>query len=101
MIRDDSPPDSAYGLWFYPAINRFMDEDGNILHDLHELFNTCEVDMWKRTEEYGFLISKQGDLVELYFVEPEIEEHVLSHAFLWDEDKENYERYLNALYKEP
>lgn len=69
MIRDDSPPDSAYGLWFCPAINRFMDEDGNILHDLHDLFNTCELDMWKKTEEYGILLSKQGDLVELFFEE--------------------------------
>lgn len=33
-------------------------------------------------------------------IEPEIEEHVLSHTFLLDEDKENYERYLNALYKD-
>jgi len=100
MIRDDSPPDSAYGLWFYPAINRFMDEDGNILHDLHDLFNTCELDMWKKTEEYGILLSKQGDLVELYYTVTHRRLLVLSHAFLWDEDKENYERYLNALYKD-
>ncbi len=90
MIRCDIPPDSAYGLWFYPSINRFMDEDGNVIHDTHELFHAWEVDQWKKTQDYGLLVSKQGDIVELYFEEPEIEE-----------DAENYERYLYALYKEP
>lgn len=62
-----SPPESSYGLWYYPGINRFADEDDNILHDLSHLFSTWELDEWKRTQEYGILIDKNGDLAEIYY----------------------------------
>ena len=62
-----SPPESVYGLWYYPSINRFVDEDGHILHDLSELFDVWQLDEWKRTQDYGLLMDRKGDLCELYY----------------------------------
>lgn len=65
----DKPPESAYGLWYYPEINRFTDEDGFILHDLHAYFSVPQLDMWKKTKDYGIMIDRKGNLCELYYLE--------------------------------
>lgn len=65
-----SPPDCLYGLWYYPGINRFADEDDNILHDFSHLFDTWVLDEWKRTRDYGMMFDKNGDLCELYYQTP-------------------------------
>lgn len=62
-----SPPDSAYGLWYHASINRFMNDEGQILHDLYELFDVWELDEWKKTKDYGVLIDRKGNLCELYY----------------------------------
>ena len=64
-----NPPDSAYGLWYYPSINRFADEDGNILHDLHEFFDVWQLDEWKKTKDYGLMVDRKGNLCELYYLD--------------------------------
>ncbi len=92
------PPDSAYGLWYYPVINRFIDEDGTILHDLSEIFDTWRIEQWKRTMEYECLEDKHGNLVELYVVYPEAEEYYFYRDPVWDED--NYESFLYAISKD-
>lgn len=68
------PPDSAYALWYYPEINRFTDSDGNILHDLHELFDVWQLEEWKRTKDYGILVDHNGNVCELYY--PSLEEEM-------------------------
>ena len=67
--RGMSPPESAYSLWYYPSINRFTDDDGQILHDLADLFDVWELDEWKRTQDYGILLDRKGDWCELYYVD--------------------------------
>lgn len=67
----NAPVDSAYGLWYYPCINRFVDEDGHILHNLVDLFDVWQLEEWKQTGEYGVLIDHKGDLCELYYATPE------------------------------
>jgi len=57
----------VYSLWYYPDINRFTDEDGYILHDLSRYFDGWELDAWKRTQDYGLLKDRNGDLWELYY----------------------------------
>lgn len=64
---DHSPPDSVNSLWYDPFINRFEDEDGKILHTLHQYFNTWQLDTWKKTKEYGLLVDKNGDIWELFY----------------------------------
>lgn len=63
----ESPPVGLYGLWYYPGINRFADEDDNILHDFSHLFNTWVLDEWKKTRDYATLIDKNGDMCEVYY----------------------------------
>lgn len=63
------PPDSAYGLWYYAKINRFVDENNNILHDFHELFDIWQLEKWKKTKKYGILTDRNGDLCELYYLD--------------------------------
>ena len=64
-----APPESAYGIWYYEGINRFLDEDGHILHDLHELFDVWQLEEWKRTQDYGLLRDRNGNWCELYYLE--------------------------------
>lgn len=64
-----SPPESAYMLYYYPSINRFVDDEDNILHDLTDLFDVWELDEWKRTQDYGILLDRKGDWCELYYAD--------------------------------
>ena len=67
--RGMSPPESAYSLWYYPSINRFTDDDGQILHDLSDLFDVWQLEEWKRAQDYGILLDRKGDWCELYYVD--------------------------------
>lgn len=62
-----NPPESAYGLWYDVKLNRFKDEDGNVLHDLHDIFPVWQLDKWKRTQSYGVMVDRKGELCELYW----------------------------------
>ena len=62
-----SPPESAYSLWYYPSINRFTDDDGQILHDLSDLFDAWQLEEWKRAQDYDILLDRKGDWCELYY----------------------------------
>lgn len=62
----DAPPDSLYSLWYYPDINRFVDEDGTIIHNLSDKFHVWELEEWKKTLDYGILRDRNGDLWELF-----------------------------------
>lgn len=65
--RGMSPPESAYSLWYYPSINRFTDDDGQILHDLSDLFDVWQLEEWKRAQDYDILLDRKGDWCELYY----------------------------------
>ena len=62
-----APPDSANTLWYDPTINRFEDECGYVLHDLHPYFDTWQLDRWKKTKDYALMTDKNGDLWELFY----------------------------------
>lgn len=62
-----SPPDSANTLWYDPTINRFKDECGYVLHDLHQYFDTWQLDQWKKTKDYALMTDKHGDLWEVFY----------------------------------
>lgn len=68
-MKYSNPPESAMGLWYDPQINRFIDDGGYILHDLHQYFDLWQLDEWKKTREYGILTDRNGDLWELYYSE--------------------------------
>ena len=62
-----SPPDSANSLWYHSKTNWFEDEDGTIIYDLSEFFDTWQLDKWKKQEDYGVLQDKKGDLWEIFY----------------------------------
>lgn len=62
-----SPPDSANSLWYRSKTNWFEDEDGTIIYDLSEFFDTWQLDKWKKQEDYGVLQDKKGDLWEIFY----------------------------------
>lgn len=66
-----SPPESCYGLWYYPEINRFKDEDDTIVHDVTKLLNVWQLQGWKKTKQNGMLRDRKGNWIELYYVVPE------------------------------
>lgn len=61
------PPDSAKTLWYEASINRFADEDGYILQDLSEYFDTWQLDEWKKGKDYDILTDKTGELWEIFY----------------------------------
>ena len=54
-----SPPDSANSLWYRSKTNWFEDEDGTIIYDLSEFFDTWQLDKWKKQKDYGMLQDKK------------------------------------------
>ena len=56
-----------YALWYCPSVNRFIDENGTILHDMSDLCDVWQLDEWKRTQNYDFIIDRNGNLCELYY----------------------------------
>ena len=67
MNREEFPPESCKGLWYIKKINRFKDEQGNVIHDLSALFPTWMLDKWKRKKEYALVRDRQGELWELFY----------------------------------
>ena len=73
MVAKDygsSPPDSANSLWYRSKTNWFEDDDGNIIYDLSEFFDTWQLDKWKKQKDYGMLQDKKGDLWEIFYEYP-------------------------------
>ena len=58
-------------LFYDQEINRFVNWEGVILHDLHQHFSTWELDQWKsRGQHSEFIIDKKGTLWEVsYFID--------------------------------
>ena len=66
-MKDAYPPDSADTLWYDPETNRFEDECGKVIHDLSHLFNTWQLDEWKKTKDYALMTDKTGELWEVFY----------------------------------
>jgi len=64
-----NPPDSAYGLWYFPSINCFVDDDGHLIKNIEDYFYSWEILEWLKTEDYGVMIGKDGELYELFWLE--------------------------------
>ncbi len=60
-------------LFYDPRINRFIDEDGTVLHDLKPLLDGWQLDSWKKDGGYSdYIIAKNGNIMELlYFIDDE------------------------------
>ena len=61
---------------YLPSINRFVDVQGCIIHDLGKLFYTWELDQWKKTQDYGLIRGKDDQLYDFYYLDGEAEEDI-------------------------
>ncbi len=59
----------CYRLWYYQDINRFVDEEGHVIHNFAEVFDVWQLDEWKRTQSFNFIQDRQGDWCELCYAE--------------------------------
>jgi len=67
----------AYTFSYLPSINRFVDVQGCIIHDLSKLFHTWELDQWKKTQDYGLIRDKDNQLYDFYYLDDDDEYEVL------------------------
>lgn len=62
-------------LLYSPSLNRFLDYDWYVVHDLHKYFDTWQLSEWKKTREFGLVADKSGEVWAFqYLVEPEEED---------------------------
>lgn len=69
--RDDGVMYDPIPLFYYPYINRFVNEEtGEPLHDISEVIDWWIIDLFKRTENYMLCYGKDNEtLYELIRVE--------------------------------
>ena len=76
---------SAHTLLSYlSSMNRFVDTNGCIIHDLSEVFDTWQLDQWKRGKESAIVMDKDGKLWRLEYLTPYEEDDVYMHLS-WNE----------------
>lgn len=81
----DSYGNEAYTFSYLPSINRFVDVQGCIIHDLSRIFHTWELDQWKKTKDYGLIRGKDDQLYDFYYLDGDEEDDILN--FISDNEK--------------
>ena len=79
MGRSLMAPGNPYGpnvLYYIPSLNRFLDANWVIVHDLHTLFNTWQLMVWKRNERDDLMVTRDGIEMMVYYLTDEEEDDV-------------------------
>lgn len=84
----------AYTFSYLPSINRFVDVQGCIIHDLSQMFYTWELDQWKKTKDYGLIRGKDDQLYDFYYLDEEAEDDILNFI----SDNEEFGIQMDRLY---
>lgn len=71
-------------LSYVPSLNRFIDTNWCIIHDLHKFFDTWQLNQWKKTKRYGLVTAKNGEVWEISYLDPDEEEESLE-VIGWNE----------------
>ena len=96
------PTDSCPALYYDPDINRFVDEDGQIIIDMHEILDPWQILHMKETgKESGYCVlpTKSGGIIEAFFPSPWSENTYWNFLKQYHDDQQAYYRY--AMDKEP
>lgn len=56
-------------LLYLPLINRFVDSEWHIMHDFHNLFDTWQLDSYKKTKKDIVVPAKDGVMWTLYYLD--------------------------------
>lgn len=77
-------PYYPYILIYAPSLNRFIDAEWYVVHDVSILFDNWQLDRWKQNKQDAILTAKNGIDMKLYYLTWEEEEDMLE--FLgWNE----------------
>ena len=71
-------------LFYLNSINRFADEEWYIVHDIRSLFDLWQLDTWKRNRRNDKMVSKDGVLWTLYYLDDDEEDDILE-LVSWNE----------------
>ena len=63
-------------LSYLPSINRFVDTNGCIIHDLTRIFDIWQLNRWKREKETSIIMDKDGKLWRLEYRNDDEEDDV-------------------------
>lgn len=61
-------------LSYMSQMNRFVDEDLCVVHDLHTVFDNWQLEQWKRAKRSAILVAKTGKKIKLVYLTPPEEE---------------------------
>jgi hypothetical protein len=64
-------------LFYLPTINKFADNEWDIVHSLNQIFRTWELDQWKRRGQDSTLLSRNGTVWHLYYLGASEENEIL------------------------
>ena len=73
--KEDLNRDDA--LFYMASLNRFIDGQWYIVHDLNKLFDNWQLDKWKKNGNNDILKDKDGKDWMLYFLNDDQEDEVL------------------------
>ena len=66
--------ENEHKISYSPSLNRFLDCDYVVIHDLHQLFDTWQLDQWIRRQEDSIMSAKDGSQVYLEYLNEEQED---------------------------
>ena len=70
-------PYYPYLLMYSPSINRFIDADWYVVHDISLIFDNWQLDKWKRSRRDAILSTKDGIEMKLYYLTDPEDEDIL------------------------
>ena len=71
-------------LSYVPSLNRFVDTNWCIIHDLRKFFDNWQLDQWKTTKGQGLVTAKNGEVWEISCLSPDEEEETFE-CIAWNE----------------
>ena len=77
-------PYYPYILYYMPSINRFVDHHWIIVHDISDIFDTWELNYWKRQQQEAILLARDGLENMIFYLTDEEDEDMLDNLG-WNE----------------
>lgn len=89
MMAEDAAmsPDNPYYpyvLLYSPSMNRFIDYEWYVVHDVSTIFDMWQLDQWKRKGQDAILTAKDGEDYMIYYLVDQEDEEMLEFI-TWNE----------------
>lgn len=74
-------------LFYAPSLNRFIDDQWYVVHNLNKIFDVWQLDKWKKTKKETSMQAKNGVVFKLCYLTDEEEDDILNFID-WNESYE-------------